>query len=216
MFSPLRLSALAALTIALASSCAGAVDVSEVSYRITTFNCAGREDGFATAVAFAPDLLASAGHPLSEISSLAVTGPDGAEVAATLVYLDADKDFSIVRLSQPTEGFLPLGDPEEDTEVRIGVFADGLPAPATGRIAETLSITLDGVGRRDGMLLEADIERGDSGAGVIADGRVVGIVFATATKDPNKGWAVSSTEVAAAAATLDADSLVESVCPSSP
>ena len=59
---------------------------------------------------------------------------------------------------------------------------------------------------RRALVLEADVTRGDSGAAVVGpDGSLLGMVFASSTRDAGVAYAVSAEELAPFVATATTD-----------
>jgi S1-C subfamily serine protease len=92
-------------------------------------------------------------------------------------------DLAVLAVAPGTAPVAPIGIATAGSHGIVATARDGAPAtvPVVVRRLVTLQtedIYLDGVHDRDAFELDADIEPGDSGAAVLVDGRVVGIVFA--------------------------------------
>lgn len=168
--------------------------------------CQGALAHRASAAAIGPQLLVTVAHSFEGAEEVEVTDAAGQPVGATVVHLDPGKDVALLATDRPVADHLALAPPEAD--VRVGILAYGQadgPHLEAGRITELVDVTLDGEGRRAALRLEASIEPGDSGAAVVDDdGRLVGMVFATA-RNAEAGWAVSSSEIEAAVDALERD-----------
>ncbi len=182
------------------TGCGASIDISAAAFTVSIEACDGGVDGFATAIAVGPTTLASAGHPFESFQNITVTDADGTEHDATVIYLDLDTDISLLGLTESKTSFLPIGEPETGALVELATFRAEQFRPRNGTLIRKLDISIDGEGGRRGLDLRAGIEPGDSGAGVIDDGSVVGVVFGADPLDPNHGWAVSSEEIADALA----------------
>ncbi len=213
--SPFRLSAAALFLAALLpiSGCGTPIwpsttvdeNARSAVYRVAVEQCGGADNQRATAIAVGPDLAATVAHSLEDAKTVTLQKPDGTSVDADIVYLDPGKDVAILHLSGP-EGGGPaveaVGFAEDEAEVGMAVtiatYADNDgPATKSGAISDIVVATLDGEGRRSAIKLEAEIEPGDSGAAVLIDGQLVGMVFATA-RSQNVGWAVAVSELSSA------------------
>lgn len=158
----------------------------------------------ANGFAISASLVFSAAHPLEKAKSITVAEPDGEPVAADLVYRDEAKDIAIFRLrssrSVPLSGSLVLEEQgstvveQQPLTVATVSKGDGLE-PKSASVRRAVTVTLDGEGRREAIELDADIERGDSGAAVLDEqGSVVGMIFAT-TRSDTRGWAIAAVEL---------------------
>lgn len=174
-------------------------------YRVEVTRCGVVDQQLATAVAVRPDLTATVAHSLEQAESITLIDAAGGVVGAGLIYLDPDKDIALLALDGTADP-LELAEAEEAAEVSIATGAsDDGPTLKPGSVLDLVSATLDGQGRRRAIKLSADVEPGDSGAPVIDDdGRMVGMVFATAKGD-EIGWAVAADEIAEALALVDVE-----------
>lgn len=173
-------------------------------YRVAVEQCGGADDQRATAMAVAPGLAATVAHSLVGAKTVTLRAADGQSRPAEIVYLDPAKDVALLRLPPGVVPPPALGQVEVGQAVTIATYADDDgPAAKPATVTDVVVATLDGEGRRAAIKLEAEIEPGDSGAAVLADGRVVGMVFATARSD-DVGWAIDASELALAVDSLGA------------
>lgn len=181
-------------------------DALEAIYRVEVGQCLAVENQLATAVAVGSDRVVTVAHSLAEADSVTIKDEEGAELPAELVYVDQDKDIAILVLADVSTSPLDLAEPAESGTVSIATGArDGGPNSKPAEILDLVDATLDGEGKRAAIKLDADIKPGDSGAAVVdAEGRMVGMVFATA-RGENIGWAVASSEIVGAIEQLEAD-----------
>jgi hypothetical protein len=135
-----------------------------------------------------------------------VVNAGGRSLRAVPVLFDPDLDVALLHV----EGILPVAltfasrDPGRGAVgATLGYPGGGaltiLPAAVTGRYPAT-GHDIYGGGRvlRQILELRAQIDRGDSGGPlVLTDGTVGGVVFAEARTNPDVGYALSATEVAA-------------------
>lgn len=179
-----------------ATGCGETPDSSATVYRVRIEQCAGSDTQRATAVAVAPDLVATVAHSFEEAHTITIHDAMGEPVTGELIYLDPAKDLALLRLSETTGSTLELAAPDESGPVTITTFADeDGPTVKDADILDLVQATLDGEGPRAAVRLGADIKPGDSGAPVLnADGEMVGLVFAT-VRGKDVGWAVSAVEV---------------------
>lgn len=157
----------------------------------------------ATAVSMGSGLAMTVAHAFDDVESFTVLDPDGTEFTADIVHLDRDRDIAVLSFSNEEraagvqEG-LVFGPATEDTSVRLALHPEDGPWVQDVEILRRVKVSLDGVGRRDGIELSGNIQPGDSGGPVLDDeGRVIGLVFASSRGD-DRGWAVASTDLASA------------------
>jgi S1-C subfamily serine protease len=143
--------------------------------------------------------VATAAHTFDRAAGVKLRNVDGNEVTAEVVYADFDKDIALLTVDPPNNDVFDQGEPEDGATVRLISYdnAETGPEVKDGVIIRTVTVTLDGEGRRQAIELQADIERGDSGGPVLdGKGRAVGMVFAS-SRAGERGWAVTLDEVAA-------------------
>jgi hypothetical protein len=144
--------------------------------------------------------MVSAAHPFEGIRSFELLDSGGNTVEADLVTLRADKDLALLWLRQPETSPAVALSPEAiqgDTPVQFVTFdRDQVLVVQDGRAVRRANVTLDGEDPRKAIELEGEIEAGDSGAPVLFDQSVVGVVFA-ASRGKDAGWAVSASEIQA-------------------
>lgn len=168
---------------------------------ITVERCDGSGDVTAVAAAVAPDRLVTVAHAFVDAGSLAVVDSEGESVTAAVVYLDEDRDISLLELADHNGGWFELGRVHEGDAVTVLAPGgeDGI-ASAPTNIVRVVDVSIDGVGLRAGLELDANIEPGRSGAPVVdGDGVMVGMAFA-ADRDARNAWAIAASEIEAALA----------------
>ncbi|MDH5519511.1 MAG: serine protease [Acidimicrobiia bacterium] len=185
-----------------ACSDSGTVAAGDV-FRVEIEACAGVSHQRATAMAVGPDLVATAAHTFETARSALVRAVDGGEIAAEVVYLDLDSDVALLSVDAAPLRIFALTAADDGAEVTIPTYADADGVEIKqATVLRSVSATLDGEGRRQAVELSASIDPGDSGAPVVdADGRAVGMVFASSRRD-DRGWAVAAAELEAAIAAV--------------
>ncbi len=154
-----------------------------------------------------PGLVATVAHALAGGGDVTVAddaGASGSDDAATAgaahpaatLERDDRADLALLDVDGLPAGPVLALDAGSDPSGRDAVvlLPDGERQPAVVR--RTVVVRLDGA-QRDGLELAADVAAGDSGAPVVVDGRVVGVVFATSRDHPGTAWAVAASELAA-------------------
>lgn len=180
-------------------STAEPVDIEASVVNVSLTSCADGSENRATAALIDEGLLLTAAHSFADARELSITTADGAPVAARLVHLDVERDLALVAIdgsASPTST-LELrddGDDPADT-ARVVVFREGRVVTEPLDLLRRTEVTLDGVGRRQGIELGGVIEPGDSGAPIVdPSGRMIGMVFASSRND-DTGWAVAGSEL---------------------
>lgn len=193
--------ALVAVGCSLAVSCAGddPVDPTLAVLRLELDSCVAGTGNRATAAPIGRGLAVTVAHPFDAIAGFSVIAPDGSSTEATLVFRDRDRDIALIKfvddvLPLPVRIGLDVTTDQPPDGVRIAYHRPEGTFVADATILRRVGVTLDGVGRRDGYELAADIEPGDSGSPVVNDqGQIVGLVFATSRTDDH-GWAIAASE----------------------
>ncbi|MGH1491543.1 MAG: S1 family peptidase [Acidimicrobiales bacterium] len=198
---------IAAGLLVLATACGSdPPDALASIYRVEVGQCLAVENQLATAVAIAPGLVVTVAHSLDQADGVTLKDALDQDVPSELLYVDPTKDIAILRLSDASPVPLELTEPQNSGAVSVATAAgsDG-PTSKPATIVDLVDATLDGDGKRAAIRLEADIKPGDSGAAVVDDdGRMVGMIFATA-RGEDVGWAVASSEIVAAIEALNAN-----------
>ncbi len=146
-------------------------------------------------------------HTLAGARDVEVIDGRGRNQTATITWFDPSSDLAVLQITDRIAPGLPIGRarPGERAIIaaaRPGQVASGVDASITRFVAVRIEdIYVEKIVHRDALELSAHIEKGDSGAGVIApNGAVVGIVYARSRLDPNQAFALDDTEIARALA----------------
>ena len=154
----------------------------------------GLETGSGALVA--PGLVLTSAHVVAGAGAFDVVR-DGRSMAGTVVGFDPEMDLAY--LSVDGLGGEPLTVGSEHVEdgdagvayvVRDGVVAE-VPATIVRRVdIRTEDVYGQGETVRPSFELAADIRTGDSGAAVVVDGTVVGVVWARSRQAIGRAWAI--------------------------
>jgi S1-C subfamily serine protease len=135
-------------------------------------------------------------------------GGVGPRLPARVVVFDPDRDVAVLAVPGLTGDVLAF-DPDvqrgEDAVV-AGFPGDGPLVATPARVRGTIRALGEDIYSEDSVSREvvavrAQVRPGNSGGPLLdADGRVVGVIFAASTTDADTGYALSTAEVAAAAA----------------
>lgn len=194
------------------------IDPAAAVFQVSLTSCEPDVEGRAIAVSIGDGLALTVAHSFEGAEGATLTGPDGGDIAAALVYLDQERDIAV--LSFDTDAVAPdtrtglvlRSDAEDPAEVgRIVVRRDGATVIESIDLLRRTEVTLDGDGRRQGIELSGAIERGDSGAPVLDDqNRMIGMVFAT-SRISDTGWAIAASELETVPAEIGPP--IELICP---
>jgi S1-C subfamily serine protease len=141
------------------------------------------------------DLVMTAAHTLKGAGGVTVDG-----VAATLLASDVRSDVAVLSVSALDGGRAAFGSAVDGHRAQVLLRHSGqdLILAATVQSTPTIRLTdapTDTTYVRDGLILDVDVDGGDSGAPVIdASHRVIGMVFAASRGDAPRTYAVASSE----------------------
>ncbi|HEX8930375.1 MAG TPA: trypsin-like peptidase domain-containing protein [Actinomycetota bacterium] len=150
-----------------------------------------------------PHLVVTNAHVVAGTGDHRVIVPGGGRARATVVWFDPRRDIAL--LSVPGVTLDPL---ELDGPVRAGTTGAVIGYPGGGSekvigarvVARTTAVGRDiyssSLVRREIYVLRAQVRKGDSGGPVVGrSGRLIGVVFAASTVDPNEGYALTNAEL---------------------
>jgi S1-C subfamily serine protease len=185
--------------LALAAACGGAEsgDPAASVVEIAASGCRRtwtRADGMVVA----EGLVATVAHAIAGESEIRVKVPGGRELPGTVAAIDTALDAAVIRIDGLDRPTIPRHDEEAEPgqPVTMWTVDDGVvesaPAEVLRRVTvRTTDIYREGEHLRPGFELEADVEAGDSGGGLVdADGELVGIVWATSRERDDLAWAM--------------------------
>jgi len=129
----------------------------------------------------------------------------GRRIAATVVLFDPDVDLAILRVPGSGIAGLPrAGDPQRGIQGAVIGYPGGgdesvVPAAVRGvEDAQGRDIYGNGLVTRRIEVLQAQVIPGNSGGPIVdLEGRVIGVVFAASTVQPNEGYALAMSQVSA-------------------
>lgn len=175
--------------------------VSVSTVRVFGIACGRSSEGSGFAVG--TELIVTNAHVVLGVAEPVVSGFLASERKAIVVAFDPTNDLAVLRV--PGAGFEPLP-LAEATDGTVGGVFGWEPGPelviSPFRIDRPVTVRTEAVGstervRRPAYLVAADIESGDSGAALVnAEGAVVGVAYATTTRNASVGYAVRSEAVA--------------------
>lgn len=173
----------------------------------TAAECRRRIEG--SAFVYAPERVMTNAHVVAGVEQPRVyVDGSGRGYPARVVVFDPDTDIAVLWV--PGLGVDPLafgGSPRRGTDgVVLGYPGDGALDATAARVRGTVNAAGEDIYGRAGvtrevLALRAAVRAGNSGGPLVGtDGRVLGVVFAASTEDPETGYALSVGAVSGAAA----------------
>jgi S1-C subfamily serine protease len=145
----------------------------------------------------ADELLATVAHAVAGESEITVATPDGRQLPGVVAAIDTGLDAALIRVDGLELAPLPRRRYGGDADVvTLWTADDGVvhSAPVDIRrraTVRTTDIYREGEHLRPGLELQAHVEAGDSGGGLVdADGDLLGMVWATSRRTDDRAWAL--------------------------
>lgn len=191
------------MTVLAAASVGCAADPPSAVVGVVVTGCGARTVGSGAFVD--DDLVLTAAHTLRGAESVTVEA-GGRRLDATIVAFDAELDLAYVRVDGGTGAPLRVSDGDLGARATAWAVRDGEPVVLDVEVVrrirlETEDIYVEGETVRPAYELRADVEPGDSGGPVVADGGVIGVLWARSTRTPGVAYAI---DVGRGSATIDA------------
>ena len=190
-------SVVAAAVVLLAAGCSEDGFISDAghdpSVAVQAVGCLGAAAEHGRGYVAEPGLVVTVAHVVAGATDVEVNGQP-----AEVVAFDAMRDVAVLRVDAlavaPAETIEPV---EGDRGTLLGT--EPIPFVVQRRIRiETTDIYRDVASERDGLELSVAASEGDSGGPLVdSQGRVGGVLFATALANPDAAFAVRLTEVEA-------------------
>jgi S1-C subfamily serine protease len=141
-------------------------------------------------------------HVVSGTSSHTIQTPGGAELQATVVFFDPERDVAVLYAPAYRGTPLTFGNANRGTKSAVIGYPGGgpevtVPAVVDGEVsAEGRDIYNANLVTRQILVIQARVRPGNSGGPLVdLNGQVVGLVFATSAGDPNQAYALSDGEI---------------------
>jgi Trypsin-like peptidase domain len=189
-----RLALLCAPTVLAASAVAHATG-GDVSTAPALVRVGERGANVATGFTVSPGRVVTVAHAV-EGDSVTVRGTDGIARRAAVVRRDETLDLALLAMpgQRPPPGFTPAGP-------RLLVLRGGEPAALPVRVVREIAANVRTAGqtdvaRRPALELAGAVAAGDSGAPVLRDGHIAGVVFARSRDRPGVAYAVDAEALA--------------------
>lgn len=161
--------------------------------------CQGDQASGASGVVIADERVLTVAHAVTEAAEVLVRDSDEVWRQGEVRHVDRDRDLAVLYVAGLRATDMPVATATSgDAITMINSLTTGT---ATGHVVRRVKINTESIGTdvktaRRGYELALDIDRGDSGAGLVDDdGRLVGIVFAQPTRRDGAAWATDVSAV---------------------
>jgi S1-C subfamily serine protease len=145
----------------------------------------GERSAVATGFEARPGRVVTVAHVLDEGGTVAVRGLDGVRRQAAVLRIDRRNDLAVLAVAPA-----PPPDPVTADGTRLLVRRDGRIKSLAAPVRRRIDATIDGAAR-PALEVAADVAAGDSGAPLLtADGRLLGVVFASSARRAATAYAV--------------------------
>jgi S1-C subfamily serine protease len=180
----------------------GVQAAANVTVKVEGRGCSGLVTGSGYPVA--PHYLVTNAHVVSGTTGTTVVPHGSQRTTAKVVLFDPNRDIAILYTPQLSLDALPVGEPQRGTHGAVIGYPGGGPEETRPAV---VSVTMPAQGRdiydqnlveRQIVVFSGSVRPGNSG-GPLVDlrGRVLGLVFAASSSNPDQAYALSNTEVSA-------------------
>lgn len=145
----------------------------------------------------APGVILTSAHVVAGATDIVVHRPGHDAMTATVVGFDPEMDLAYLSVEQPSGARLPVASAHVEAGDRgvTWVYRDGrvveVPVRVRRRVQiRTEDIYVEGETERPGFELDAAIEAGDSGAAVVIDGELAGVIWARSRRFEDRAYAI--------------------------
>jgi S1-C subfamily serine protease len=191
----------AALPVPASVDTPGVKHAAEFVVRVASFGCGGMVTGSGFPVG--TGYIVTNAHVVSGTSGHTIQSPGGAQMQATVIFFDAERDVAVLYAPGYRGAALTVGNAGRGTTGAVIGYPGGgpeqtSPAIVDGEItAEGRDIYNSNLVTRRILVIQARVRPGNSGGPLVdLEGRVIGLVFATSAGDPNQAYALSDGEIA--------------------
>lgn len=179
----------------------GVVHAAQSVVKVASLGCGGLVTGSGFPVG--TGYIATNAHVVSGTSAHTILTPGGAEMQATVIYFDPEKDVAVLYVPEYRTAPLIFGPADRGTKGAVIGYPGGgpeqiSPAVVDGKVpAQGRDIYNSNLITREIYVLQARVRPGNSGGPLVdLEGRVLGLVFATSAGDPTQAYALTDAEIA--------------------
>jgi S1-C subfamily serine protease len=191
----------AALPVPASVDTPGVKHAAEFVVRVASFGCGGMVTGSGFPVG--TGYIVTNAHVVSGTSGHTIQSPGGAQMQATVIFFDAERDVAVLYAPGYRGTALTFGNAGRGTTGAVIGYPGGGPEQTSAAIvdgeitAEGRDIYNSNLVTRQILVIQARVRPGNSGGPLVdLEGRVIGLVFATSAGDPNQAYALSDDEIA--------------------
>ncbi|MHB8611655.1 MAG: MarP family serine protease [Candidatus Dormibacteraceae bacterium] len=200
VFAGLEPSLPAPLPIPSAVDTAGIAHAAATVVKVSSLGCGGLVTGSGFPVA--AGYFVTNAHVVSGTTGHTILTVDGAQMQATVIFFDPERDVAVLHVTEYRGPVLAFGAAGRGTKgATIGYPGGGQevtsPAIVDGEVtAEGRDIYNSNLVTRQILVMQAHVRPGNSGGPLVdIDGHVIGLVFATSAGDPNQAYALTVAEI---------------------
>lgn len=160
---------------------------------LRTTPCQGDKDSGASGIVIDDETVMTVAHAVVEAREVFVRDAALVWWRAEVRHIDRDRDLALLTVPGLRATTMAVASAQKGDAVTM---VEGLTTgTATGNVLRRVQINTESIGsdvetKRQGYELSLDVERGDSGAGLVDDqGRLVGVVFAQSNRRASVAWA---------------------------
>jgi S1-C subfamily serine protease len=179
----------------------GVIQARQSVVKVASVGCGGLVTGSGFPVG--PGYIVTNAHVVSGTSAHTIEAPGRAEMQATVVFFDPERDVAVLYVPEYRAPALASGTASRGTQgAAIGYPGGGpeatSPAVVDGEVAaEGRDIYNANLVTRQILVIQGRVRPGNSGGPLVdLDGHVIGVVFATSAGDPNQAYALANSEIA--------------------
>jgi S1-C subfamily serine protease len=191
----------APLPIPASVDTAGVRQAAQSVVKVASIGCGGMVTGSGFPVA--TGYIVTNAHVVSGTSAHTIQTPGGAEMQATVVFFDPERDVAVLHAPGYRGAPLSFGTTNRGAAGAVIGYPGGgpeqtSPAVVDGEVsAEGRDIYNSNLVTRQILVIQARVRPGNSGGPLVdVNGQVIGLVFATSAGDPNQAYALTDGEIA--------------------
>jgi S1-C subfamily serine protease len=170
------------------------------TWKVSGRGCGGLVTG--SAYPIGPQYLVTNAHVVSGTTQTRVSRDDRGELPASVVLFDPDRDVAVLFVPGGRFTSLPIGSGQRGTQGAVVGYPEGGREAAGPAVvdAETTAKGRDIYNQalvdRQIFILEAHVVPGNSGGPLVdLNGKVLGMIFAASSSNPNQAYALTNDEI---------------------
>ncbi len=202
VFASLEPALPSALPVPTSVDTQGVAHAAQSVVKVASLGCGGLVTGSGFPVG--TGYIVTNAHVVSGTSAHTILTPGGAEMQATVIFFDPEKDVAVLYAPDYRAAPLIVGPADRGTQGAVIGYPGGgpeqiSPAVVDGKVsADGRDIYNSSLITREIYVMQSRVRPGDSGGPLVdLQGHVLGLVFATSAGDPTQAYALTDNEIAA-------------------